>query len=243
MRLCGTMACEVVPGSSSCLNVAYLRMTQGEAVWTWREAATERDTRMDTLSEWQMAGGAACEASGVDCIKALAVEGPPGLEFAARGRNRQGFVRRGELRIGRRAMRAADGEGDLPTAGDTRPPVNGGFRPASDASETRRRPTGSVAENRRRSGALLASMEAVTACPHDLIYEVEPADQSELPGQVAVKGKTVAQLKHLARVVELPAAAVVAPLAHVTSDDLLRLHARLSVTEKRGRQRHGGGQG
>ena len=40
----------------------------------------------------------------------------------------------------------------------------------------------------------------------------------------------------------LRAAEGVLTLAHATFEEFLRLHARRSVTEQRGRQRHGGGQ-
>ena len=82
----------------------------------------------------------------------------------------------------------------------------------------------------------------MTAFPHDLIAETEPSDESELPGQIAVDGDTAARLDALARLVELPPAAVLLTLAHATFDDFLRLHARRSVTDVRGRQCHGGGQ-
>ncbi len=52
-------------------------------------------------------------------------------------------------------------------------------------------------------------MEAMTALPHDLVAEIEPGDESELPGQLAVDGDTAARLEARARLVEVPTAEVV----------------------------------
>ena len=52
-------------------------------------------------------------------------------------------------------------------------------------------------------------MEGMTAFPLELIAEIEPGDESDLPGRVAVDGDTAARLEALARLVELPTAEVV----------------------------------
>ena len=89
--------------------------------------------------------------------------------------------------------------------------------------------------NRRRSEALSATMEAMTGFPHGVVAEIEPGDKSQLPGQVAADDDAVAGLEALARLVVVPLAAVVPALAHATSGEFLRLHARRLVTEQRGR--------
>ena len=114
VNMCGTSGCKVVATFSSCLGVGYSSPTQGQAVWTWTEAASEAGARRGALDECQRAGGPACEVVNVVCLTdsggrdsgaaAPGVELPPEIQVDLNLRKAEQAVRTGDAATAREAM-------------------------------------------------------------------------------------------------------------------------------------------
>ena len=93
LSMSGTTDCEVVATFPACIGVGYsepdanAQGTQG--VWTWVEAATQRDARAAALEECERRAGTACGTEGAICIDAPPVEAGLGLDRAARRRSQE----------------------------------------------------------------------------------------------------------------------------------------------------------
>ena len=152
MNLCGTTACEVVASFASCLGVAYSSPTQGQAVWTWLEAATEGDARV---------GGRAASAELEGLFWQLIMNSTNAAEFEAYLAQFPNGVFRA-LADGSSSAASRVGGGRIPTAGSR---VSGASVPASGSPA--RLPRASVRQLATRSVRSRARVPGLRRVPGD----------------------------------------------------------------------------